>query len=136
MNDSAEGGAWLSGPGRGLPGRARARERVHDAHGHTARTPDGARPGGDGGFGFRPGRAGDLDTLDYSAFFRGLWRRTFLFMAIAILASSVAAAILVRLPPQYVAHALIVIGESSVLKPAGREKANLPARNRPHYRKQ
>src|SRR3546814_3438640 len=96
MNDSAEGGAWLAGPGRGLPGRARARELVHDAHGHTARTPDGARPGGDGGFGFRPGRAGDLDTLDYSAFFRGLWRRKFLFMAIAILASSVAAAIIVR----------------------------------------
>src|SRR3546814_7717995 len=46
-------------------------------------------------------------------------------MAIAILASSVAAAIIVRLPPQYVAHALVVIGGPSVINPAGREKASL-----------
>ncbi len=54
---------------------------------------------------------GGSETLDYSAFFRRLWRRKFLLLAVSVFGTAIATAVIVRLPPHYVAHAFVAIGD-------------------------
>jgi hypothetical protein len=75
---------------------------------------------------FRFSRGGadqESDALDYMAFLRTLWRRKVLFIAIAALATAIASAIILRLPAQYVAHALVVLGDSSEAGRSSRDTA-------------
>lgn len=66
-----------------------------------------------GGANFLPGTQGvDAgETVDYMAFFRKLRRWKWLFIAIAVLASGIAAALIMRMPAHYVAHAFVAIGD-------------------------
>jgi polysaccharide biosynthesis transport protein len=57
------------------------------------------------------GRSEESEVLDYSAFFRKLWRRKFLLVAVSLLGTGIAAAVIMRLPPHFVAHAFVAIGD-------------------------
>lgn len=127
MNDNAEGGVWRPGRAGRDPGRTEARELVYDARRSTPRVPGGGfHTRGDGDFAFGPRDPEDSDALDYLAFFRSLWRRKLLAMTIAVLATSVAAVIIMRLPAHYVAHALVLIGNPLQDASRGAAPAALP----------
>lgn len=78
------------------------------------------------GFGSGSTPPQDSDALDYAAFLRTLWRRKYLFIAIAALTTTLAAAIIIQLPPRYVAHALVVLGDSSETNRVSRDTAPAP----------
>src|SRR5436190_1131115 len=90
---------------RNLPGY---RGRLHEGDGGLdARHPAATFQGGNLAF----GASEPAELVDYSAVLRKLWRRKFLLVAIAVLGVAGAAAIIVRLPVHYVAHAFVVIGD-------------------------
>jgi capsular exopolysaccharide synthesis family protein len=49
--------------------------------------------------------------IDYAAFFRTLWRRKFVLLGITLLGLAATAFMVARMPPQYVAHAFIALGD-------------------------
>ena len=51
------------------------------------------------------------DLINYSEILRKLWRRKLLLAAVAFLGTAAAAAIVLRMPVYYVAHAFVVIGD-------------------------
>ena len=98
MSGDASGGFWHSGDGQKLT-----------QHGGLAvQTPN------DGTLALASSDSGNSDVLDYSLYFRELWRRKWLFIAVAFLATSFATVVIMQLPAHYVAHALVVIGEPSI----------------------
>ncbi len=116
-----ESGVWRPDhPGR-WPGQPRTNDLVPAAHGFAARNPGRPSHMEDDIGGPMPPH--DSDALDYAAILRTLWRRKFLFAAIAVLGTGLAAAIIVQLPPRYVAHALVVLGDSTETSRASRDTA-------------
>lgn len=113
MGGNAESEIWRPGHAGRSPGQAGGRDLTHDAHGFPPQASGWPFHGRGGGFGSGSGNSDDGDILDYSAFLRKLWRRKFLFIAIAVLATGLASTVIVQLPPHYVARALVVIGDSS-----------------------
>ena len=51
------------------------------------------------------------DTIDYGAFFRALWRRKFLLLSITLTGFLACALVVARMPPQFVAHAFVALGD-------------------------
>lgn len=127
MYENSEGGFRRSGHAGRAPGLGETHDAAHGAHGFTRLLPGGGfHARGDGAAEPRPGTTEDSDALDYSAFFRNLWRRKFLLVGIAALATSLAAAIIVQLPSHYIGHALVVVGDSSVTNRSGRDASPAP----------
>ena len=62
-------------------------------------------------FADRPQRPDEHDGIEYGLFLRKLWRRKLLLLAITVMGTGVAAAIIMRLPPHFVAHAYVSIGD-------------------------
>src|SRR4051812_38625162 len=54
--------------------------------------------------------ADGTESIDYAAFLRKIWRRKFLVALITIAGFAASAVYIMRLPPQYVAHAYIALG--------------------------
>lgn len=114
MGGNAESGVWRPGHGGRPPGQTEGRDLSRDAYGYVPNIPGRPFRGpGDKGFGFGPAAPEESDALDYAALLRKLWNRKFLFITIAVLATGLATAVILQLTPHYVAHALVVIGDSS-----------------------
>lgn len=118
-----ESGVWRSNhPGR-MPGQPRAGELLPDPRGFHPRSPSGQFQLRDD---FGAGSPDDSDALDYAAILRTLWRRKYLFLGIAVLLTGLATAIIVQLPPRYIAHALVVVGDPSETNRASRDAVPIP----------
>jgi capsular exopolysaccharide synthesis family protein len=90
---------------RNLPGY---RGRLHEGDGGLdSRHPAATFQGGNLAF----GASEPAELVNYSAILRKLWRRKFLLVSIVVLGIAGAAAIIVRMPVHYVAHAFVVIGD-------------------------
>src|SRR5262249_3098290 len=50
-------------------------------------------------------------SVDYTAFLRGLWRRKFLLIFISLAGTAASILLVLCMTPQYVAHALVSIGD-------------------------
>ena len=61
-------------------------------------------------------QAGDrdqqVDTIDYVAFFRTIWRRKYLVLAVTLLGLIASSVVISRMHPQYIAHAFIALGDA------------------------
>ncbi len=68
-----------------------------------------SRPRGDDSLAER-----ETDSIDYAGFLRALWRRKVIFASITIIAIGVVSLVVLRMPSQYVAHALVAIGDPLV----------------------
>src|ERR1044071_4943241 len=62
-------------------------------------------------FADRPQRPDEHEGIEYGLFLRKLWRRKFLLLAITVMGTGAAAAVIMRLPPHFVAHAYVSIGD-------------------------
>ena len=60
---------------------------------------------------YRPRDSDDHEGIQYGAFLRKLWRHKLLLLAITAMGTAAAAAVIMRLPPHFVAHAHISIGD-------------------------
>jgi succinoglycan biosynthesis transport protein ExoP len=58
------------------------------------------------------GGAVAADHVDYSGILRKLWRRKLVVVVITVLGTGIAALFISQMPPHYVGHAFVVIGES------------------------
>src|SRR5258708_17753176 len=59
----------------------------------------------------RPQGSNEHEGIEYGLFLRKLWRRKLLLLAITVMGTAVAAAVIIRLPPHFVAHAYVSIGD-------------------------
>ena len=59
----------------------------------------------------RPQGSDEHEGIEYGPFLRKLWRRKLLLLAITVMGTAVAAAVIMRLPPHFVAHAYVSIGD-------------------------
>lgn len=60
---------------------------------------------------YRPRGPNYEEGIEYGAFLRKLWRRKYLLLAITVMGTAAAAVVIMRLPPHFVAHAYVSIGD-------------------------
>lgn len=90
-------------------GTGQASHPSYGEHGVPVRGPVAGFDGQRGSF--APAAGESSDVLDYAAILRKLWRRKFVVIATVVLGTGCGAAIIARMPPHYVAHALVAIGD-------------------------
>jgi capsular exopolysaccharide synthesis family protein len=91
----------------GLDPRETNHGHEYGKYGFATRHPAATFQGGNVAF----GASEPAELVNYSAILRKLWRRKFLLVFIVVVGIAGAAAIIVRMPVHYVAHAFVVIGD-------------------------